>query len=405
MDNYNTARYRIDFWQGCQPFSLQEPNLGSAVLSPVDRVSLRKAVESGRPVVIKVGTSSLASGSGGIDPAWIRRTVEQVVTARSRGYKPVLVSSGAVAAGLPSLKLLHRPSDLPGLQATAAVGQGLLMQQYSALFSEHEIVVGQVLLTRNVFASRSQYLHARDAIMRMLELDVVPIVNENDTVTVDELRLGDNDQLAALVCHLIEAHLLVILTDTEGLFSADPRINETVELLNAVQHNDAILDRLYLESSKGEFGSGGATTKIAAARMAAWSGIPTVIAQASDPSVVERALAGEDVGTWISPRSSGLSARKLWIAFGLPARGEVEVDVGAVKAVQQHGRSLLSAGIVGVEGAFAQGDAVLVVGPDRATIGKGITRIDSQTMTSSIGKHSSEVGGEAIHRDDLVILS
>lgn len=329
----------------------------------------------------------------------------QVVTARAGGYKPILVSSGAVAAGLPSLRLSHRPLDLPGLQAAAAVGQGLLMQQYSDLFAAHDIVVGQVLLTRNVFANRSQYLHARDAISRMLEFDVVPIVNENDTVTVDELRLGDNDQLAALVCHLIEAQLLVILTDTEGLFSADPRINETGELLSAVQHNDAILDRLFLETSKGEFGSGGATTKIAAARMAAWSGIPTVIAQASDALVVQRALAGEEVGTWIAPRESGLSARKLWIAFGLPARGEVEIDAGAATAVRAQGRSLLSVGIVGVEGDFAVGDAVRVVGPASAMIGKGITRIDSRAMSESVGRHSSEVGGEAIHRDDLVILT
>ncbi len=366
---------------------------------------MRKAVESGRPIVIKVGSSSLASDNGGIDPERIRRTVEQVVAARVFGYKPILVSSGAVAAGLPSLKMSKRPSDVPGLQAAAAVGQGLLMQQYSALFAAHEIVVGQVLLTRNVFASRTQYLHAREAIARMLDLGIVPIVNENDTVTVDELRLGDNDQLAALVCHVVEAHMLVLLTDTAGLFSADPRLNETVELLTAVQHNDDILDQLYLESSKGAFGSGGATTKIAAARMAAWSGIPTVIANASDESVVQRALAGEEVGTWIGPRDSGLSARKLWIAFGLPARGEVAIDAGAATAVRDQGRSLLSVGIVGVEGDFEVGDAIRVIGPARATIGKGITRIGSRAMSESVGKHSSEVGGEAIHRDDLVILA
>ncbi|HEY5890025.1 MAG TPA: glutamate 5-kinase [Acidimicrobiia bacterium] len=366
---------------------------------------MRKAVESGRPIVIKVGSSSLASENGGIDPTRIQRTVEQVVSARIQGYKPILVSSGAVAAGLPSLKATRRPSDVPGLQAAAAVGQGLLMHQYSALFAEHEIVVGQVLLTRNVFASRTQYLHARQAIARMLDLGIVPIVNENDTVTVDELRLGDNDQLAALVCHLVDAHMLLLLTDTEGLFSADPRVSETVELLTAVQHNDTILDQLHQKSSKGTFGSGGATTKIAAARMAAWSGIPTVIARASDESVVERALAGQEVGTWIAPRESGLSARKLWIAFGLPARGEVAIDAGAATAVRAQGRSLLSVGIIGVEGAFAVGDAVRLAGPDGATIGKGITRIDSLAMSESVGKHSSEVGGEVIHRDDLVILS
>ncbi len=366
---------------------------------------LRKPAEAGKCVVIKVGSSSLARKEGGLDRESLDRTVAQVVDAVKAGYKPVLVSSGAVAAGLPALGLRARPKDLPGLQVAAAVGQGLLMRHYAEAFGAHDMVVGQVLLTRDVLASRSQYLHAREAIGRMLALDVIPVVNENDTVTVDELRFGDNDRLAALVCHLVEAALLVILTDTTGLFSEDPRANGSAELLKAVQHNDEILDRLHSASSRGEFGSGGVATKIAAARMAAWSGVPTVIANASDARAVAGSLRGDEVGTWIDPRPSGLSARKLWIAFGTPPRGEVSVDAGAARAIQVNGKSLLAVGVTGVYGDFSAGDAVVVVDPGGETIGKGLTRMDAVAVSEAVGQHSSIAGGEVIHRDDLVVLS
>jgi len=354
--------------------------------------------------VIKVGSSSLAHEGGGLEDASIERTVQQIVDAKTMGYRPVLVSSGAVAAGLPALRLATRPTDVPGLQAAAAVGQGLLMRQYSAAFAKHDVVVGQVLLTRDVFANRSQYLHAREALTRMLALGVVPVVNENDTVTVEELRLGDNDRLAALVCHLADAAMLVLLTDTAGLFSDDPRLNDSAELLSAVQHNDSILDELFRATSRGVFGSGGVTTKVAAARMAAWSGVPTVIANAADEHVVHQALAGDDVGTWIDPHPSGLSARKLWIAFGIPRRGEVTIDDGAAQALRKQGRSLLAVGVRLVTGDFDAGQAVAVLGSDGATIAKGLVRMSSQAVRDAAGRHSSMVGGEVIHRDDLVML-
>jgi glutamate 5-kinase len=355
-------------------------------------------------VVIKVGSSSLALDSGGIDDASLNRTVDQVAGAAAGGYRPVLVSSGAVAAGVPALGLEARPNDLPGLQAAAAVGQGLLMHHYAAAFARHGIVVGQVLLTRDVLANRTQYLHARETISRLLGLGVVPIVNENDTVTVDELRLGDNDRLAALVCHLVEAAILIILTDTGGLFSDDPRVNESAELLSAVQHNDAVLDDLHRATTRGVFGSGGVATKIAAARMAAWSGVPTVIADANNLEVVGQALRGDDVGTWIAPRPSGLSARKLWIAFGVPSRGELHIDEGAVAAIGEDGRSLLAVGIRDVSGDFVAGDAVVVVDGDGNTIAKGLTRLGSSSVRETAGKHSDLAGGAVIHRDDLVVL-
>lgn len=365
---------------------------------------MRRALTPGQSVVIKVGSSSLARPEGGLDPLAIERTVGQVIAARQRNLRVVLVSSGAVAAGLPPLKMTDRPGDVPGLQAAAAVGQGLLMQRYATGFAQEGFVVGQVLLTTDVFSNRRQYLHARDAIGRLLDLGVVPIVNENDTVTDDELRFGDNDRLAALVCHLVDADMLLLLTDTPGIFTADPKGDDTAELLGAVQHSDRILDSLDQGSSAGAFGSGGAATKITAARMAAWSGIPTVIAAASEDLVVERALSGEEVGTWIGPRPGRLSARKLWIAFGLPSRGEIFVDEGAVVAVQSEGRSLLAVGVIGSKGGFSKGDAVSVLAPDGATVAKGIVAMDDPAVQESAGQHTSVAGGEVIHRDNLVVF-
>jgi len=234
---------------------------------------VRRPSAAGHPVVVKVGSSSL-TGNGGLDEKAIGTVVDQIAELRSSGTPAVLVTSGAVAAGLPSLDLDERPSDIPGLQAAAAVGQGRLMETYTRLFSTHGLVAGQVLLTRDVLANRDQYLHAKQALGRMLELGVVPIVNENDTVVVDELRLGDNDRLAAIVSHLTGAGMLVILTDTDGLFSGDPRFDDSAELLDAVRSTDAVLEAI-AGGSSGPLGSGGVATKVAAARMAAWSGIPT----------------------------------------------------------------------------------------------------------------------------------
>jgi glutamate 5-kinase len=232
---------------------------------------------------------------------------------------------------------------------------------------------------------------------------VVPIVNENDTVAVDEFRLGGNDELAAIVSHLVTAGLLVILTDTEGIYSGDPRTMDDVELLSAVDPADSALDDISV-GRPGPFGSGGAATKVLAARMAAWSGIPTVIASAREPSVVSRAVAGEAVGTWINPHASSLSARKLWIAFGLPADGRLVVDAGAVAAILDGKRSLLAVGITKVEGRFTSGSAVEVSDPGGEVIGKGLVSMSAEEVERSLGRHSSEVGGVVVHRDDLVVL-
>jgi glutamate 5-kinase len=367
-------------------------------------MSGRHRIAREMPVVVKAGSSSLVLQSGELDPDGLQRTVSHVADMWDAGHPALLVSSGAVAAGLPALRLRRRPKDLPGLQAAAAVGQGLLMERYAALFKERGIVVGQVLLTKNLLANRAQYLHARQTLDRLLSLRVVPIVNENDTVVVDELRLGDNDRLAAIVSHLVSAGILVILTDTGGLYSADPRTMVDPELLSAVHSTDVALDAVMVGGA-GPFGSGGAATKVAAARMAAWSGIPTVIADARVNDVVARAVAGDEIGTWVTPHQSKLPARKLWIAFGQPSAGRVTVDEGATRALLDGGKSLLAVGISSIDGDFAAESAVEVLGHDGALIGKGLMSMSADQARGSIGRHSSEVGGVVIHRDDFVLLA
>jgi len=363
---------------------------------------MRRAAAPGLPVVVKVGSSSL-TGNGGIDEAAVAGVVGQLADLRAAGTPAVLVTSGAVAAGLPALRMSERPTDIPGLQVAAAVGQGRLMETYTRLFDSRGLVAGQVLLTRDVLANRDQYLHAKEALDRMIHLGVVPIVNENDTVVVDELRLGDNDRLAAIVSHLTGAGMLIILTDTGGLYSGDPRFDGSAELLRAVRHTDDALEAIS-GGGAGPLGSGGVATKVAAARMAAWSGIPTVITSASVAGGVAAAVAGVEIGTWVDPQSCGLSARKLWIAFGLATAGSLVVDEGAAAALAGSGRSLLSVGIVEVQGEFAAGDAVEVLSTGGDLIGKGRVSMGSGDAGAVVGRHSSDLGGVVIHRDDLVIL-
>ena len=365
---------------------------------------MRPRPAPGSTIVIKVGSSSLADAGGGLDDAAVDRVVSQVEGVWGQGHPTVLVTSGAVAAGLPVMGDAERPGDLAGLQVAAAVGQGRLMERYATKFGARDRVVGQVLLTRDVLARREQYLHARETLQRMLGLGIVPIVNENDTVVVDELKLGDNDRLAAIVAHLVSAAMLIILTDTAGLYSDDPGLTDDAELLTAVRHTDEILDQLLRGSGSGALGSGGVATKISAARMAAWSGIPTVIAAAFDETAAVAAVSGKDVGTWVEPHDSKLTAKKLWIAFGLPSAGRLVVDAGAMAALREHGGSLLPAGVTEVDGDFSAGSAVEVVTADGSLVGKGLAGLSATELRAALGRHSSDAGGEAIHRDDLVML-
>lgn len=365
---------------------------------------MRRPPAQGSPIVVKIGSSSLATSGGGIDPEAIDRVVANVASAWEMGHPTVLVTSGAVAAGLPSMGLRERPVDLPGLQVAAALGQTKLMAMYDAAFDGVGRRVGQVLLTRDVLARRHQYLNARATLERMLGLGLVPVVNENDTVVVDELRFGDNDRLAAIVSHLVGAGMLILLTDTSGLYSGDPFVSDEVELLSAVRHTDEVLDDVRSTATRGIFGSGGVATKVAAARMAAFSGIPTVIAASKLADVVSTALKGGEVGTWVEPRDASLSARKLWIAFGAPSEGAVFVDAGAARAIAKEGKSLLPAGVTGVEGDFPEGAAVEVLSSGDL-VAKGLVAMSASDVHRMRGEHSSVAGGEVIHRDDLVVLT
>lgn len=353
-------------------------------------------------VVVKVGTSSITDDDGRIDADAIAAVCRGVVAARQRGHQVVLVSSGAIAAGLPALGMTarQRPRDSRTLQAVSAVGQARLMATYDEHFAALDgTVAGQVLLVPDDFSNRSTYLQARDTLERLAELGVVPIINENDAIADGEIRIGDNDRIAALVAHLVRADLLVLLTDAPGLLTADPRVDESASLIEDVLEVDHELEALAGGSGSNR-GSGGMATKLAAAKIAAWSGVRTVIAAASRPDVVVDAIddvAG--VGTVVRPAPRRLSARKLWIAFAVGAKGRVHVDEGAAAALRRD-KSLLAPGITKVDGEFAVGDPVEVVGPDGEVVAKGSVRLAASRLGAG-----DAIRGVAVHKDDLVLLS
>ena len=358
--------------------------------------------------VVKIGTSSLTDESGEIHAGPLLKLCGELAAARVAGHEVVLVSSGAIAAGLPVLGLHRRPTDIGTLQAIAAIGQPRLMERISAILGVHGLIGAQVLLTPYDFIHRTQYLHARQTLRRLLDLGAVPVVNENDTVADDEIRYGDNDRLAALVAHLVGADLLLLLTDTPGLHTADPRIDRQATLIEEIVEVDAALESV-AGGTGTERGSGGMASKLAAAKIAAWSGVRAVIAGAAVPDVVARALAGGDgVGTVVHPRAKRLPSRKLWIAFAQGAHGRLIVDDGARRALVESGRSLLPAGVRGVEGRFEPDDAVEVIGPDGRAFAKGLVRYTSTALTAVAGSRTTALPEgaphEVIHRDDLVVL-
>jgi glutamate 5-kinase len=358
-------------------------------------------------VVVKVGTSSITTDAGGVIVEAVEKLCGEVAAARAAGHRVIVVTSGAISAGLPALGLA-RPRDIATLQAVAAVGQSRLMRVYDEVLAGHGLVGGQVLLAPLDFVHRSQYLHARQTVLRLLELGVVPIINENDAIADDEIRFGDNDRLAALVAHLVGAGLLVLLTDTPGMFTADPRLNADASLIEEIVEVDQELERL--AGGRGtERGSGGMASKLAAAKIAAWSGVPAVIAGAARPGVLAAALAGEaGAGTYVRPHDRRLSARKLWIAFAVGASGTVVVDEGARRALTERNTSLLPAGVVSVKGSFDVDDAVEIAGPDGTVFAKGLVRHPSSRVAEWAGKRTpdlpTDLPHEVVHRDDLVVL-
>jgi glutamate 5-kinase len=358
-------------------------------------------------VVVKVGTSSITTDEGGVVVEAVEKLCREVAEARADGHRVIVVTSGAISAGLPALGMA-RPRDVATLQAVAAVGQSRLMRVYDEVLAGHGLVGGQVLLAPLDFVHRSQYLHARQTVLRLLELGVVPIVNENDAIADDEIRFGDNDRLAALVAHLVGAGLLVLLTDTPGMFTADPRLNADASLIEEIVEVDQELERL--AGGRGtERGSGGMASKLAAAKIAAWSGVPAVIAAAARPGVLAAALRREaGVGTFVRPHERRLPARKLWIAFAVGSNGTIIVDEGARSVLLERGVSLLAAGVQSAKGSFEVDDAVEIAGPDGKVFAKGLTRLGSVSLREVAGRRTRDlpegIPHEVVHRDDLVVL-
>src|ERR1700674_4156294 len=327
-------------------------------------------------IVVKIGTSSITDEHGVVAREAIAKLCAEVALLRGKGDRVVVVTSGAIAAGLPALGLSgDRPADMATLQAISAVGQSRLMRVYDDVLGSHGLIGGQVLLAPLDFVHRKQYLHARQTLLRLLDLGVVPVVNENDAIADEEIRFGDNDRLAALVAHLVGAELLVLLTDTSGLVSGDPRRLATASLIEEVVEIDHELERM-AGGPGSAIGSGGMASKLAAAKIAVWSGVEAVIADASRPGVLASVIGkAPGVGTRFRPRGRRLPARKLWIAFPIGATGTISVDAGAQRALVERGTSLLPAGVLSVTGDFGADEAVEIIGPTGTVFVKEIGRI------------------------------
>jgi glutamate 5-kinase len=364
-----------------------------------------------RSVVVKVGSSSLRGPDGRLDRAQVRNLAEQLAAARTDGVEVVLVSSGAVAAGMGLLGLERRPVDLPTLQACAAVGQGELIHEYQQVLASHGLACGQILLSQDDFVRRGRYLNARTTLRRLLELGVLPIVNENDAVATEELSYGDNDHLAALVASMLDADLLVLLSDVAGLFDGDPRHDPDAELIGRVDDVDA-LDTSTIGGVGSYVGSGGMRTKVESARVAVRSAAHAVVADARRPAVLADVLDGKDVGTWFVAQPQRVEARRLWIGFALSVHGRVHVDAGAAEALRRRGTSLLAVGVVRADGSFSAGEAVEVVDPDGRVIARGLSnyhvadvaRLAGRSTREAVEAYGAGFAREVIHRDDLVVL-
>jgi len=348
-------------------------------------------------VVAKIGTSSLTNESGVIDRAAVDRVTSQVADLRAAGHTVTIVTSGAIAAGMPVLGIaaVDRPTDAVSLQALSSIGQPALLQTWIESLGQHGITAGQILLAPHNFGERGQYLHARSTLTKLHELDVVPLVNENDAVTDSEVRYGDNDRIAALVAQMVDADVLVLLTDTDGVLTADPRVDPDASLIEEIREFDQNLESIAGGAGSAR-GSGGMASKLTASRIAAWSGVRAVIANAERENVLADAVAGVDgVGTTMMPRETTLSARKLWIGFAMHAAGTITVDDGAASALREGGRSLLAVGIVAVEGSFDVGAAVEITTGSGDVFAKGLVRVGSAELESV---------RLVIHADDLVVF-
>jgi glutamate 5-kinase len=372
----------------------------------------RQKLKAARRWVIKVGSSLVTARGQGLDRVAIADWCAQIAALRADGRQVVLVSSGAVAEGMARLGLAKRPATLHALQATAAVGQMGLVRAYETAFETHGLRAAQILLTHEDVTDRGRYLNARGTLKQLLELGVVPVVNENDTVATNEIRFGDNDTLSALTVNLVEADVLVLLTDQDGLFEADPRSNPDARLVSEAELSDPLLAGM-AGDSKGELGRGGMRTKLTAAHWAARSGAMTVIAHGRSPDALLKIAQGEPLGTLLKPARSVMASRKRWIAGQLQLRGRLTLDDGAVRVLREQGRSLLPVGVRAVDGSFERGDLVACLDGAGREIARGLVNYPAVEAQRIAGTASSEIASrlgypgepELIHRDNLVLTA
>ena len=370
---------------------------------------VRARIASAARIVVKVGSSSLTRPGGGLDVDRIEALVNEIAARRTAGHQVVLVSSGAIATGFPALGLKRRPRDLATQQAAASVGQGMLVAQYSIAFARHGLTVGQVLVTAEDVIRRSQYRNAQRTLFRLLDLGVVPIVNENDTVATDEIRFGDNDRLAALVAHVVQADALMLLSDVDGLYDGPPTKDGATLITDVRGPADLQGVRVGGTGTAG-VGLGGMSTKVEAAAIATSAGIPVLLGSAAD---VARAMSAADVGTVFHPTGERTSTRLLWLAHASSAVGRLHLDAGAVAAVVTRRKSLLPAGITSIEGAFVAGDPVDLLDENGHIVARGLVNFDAQELPSLLGRSTRELARElgpayereVVHRDALVILA
>ena len=371
----------------------------------------RSDFSKAKRIVVKIGSSLLTANGQGLNKSAIADWVSQMANIKLQGKDILLVSSGSVAEGISRLGLKQRPSTLHELQAAASVGQMGLVQTFEDSFQKHNLHSAQVLLTHDDLSDRQRYLNARSTLLTLLDFGVVPVINENDAVATDEIRFGDNDTLAALVSNLVEADLLIILTDQTGLFDSDPSTNPQAKLISSASVNDSLLDTVAGESRSG-LGRGGMFTKVRAARLAARSGAATVIVSGDIENIVNSVVSGNDIGTYLIPDIAPLAARKQWLAGQLLLKGKLVLDTGAVNILRKAGKSLLAVGVKSAIGQFNRGDLVSCISENGEEIARGLVNYSSEDIAKIAGKASSEFerllgyadDTELIHRDNLVVM-
>ena len=378
-----------------------------------NEMDARESLKEAKRVVVKVGTSTLAYGPGRMNLYNIEHLVRGLVDMANEGREMILVSSGAIAAGLGRFGMTEKPDSIPEKQAIAAVGQGMLMHIYEKFFAEYGKVAAQVLLTRENSVRHNQYIHSREALCAMLAMGAIPVINENDAVTVDEIKIGDNDQLSATVATLVDADALIILSDIDGLYTANPATHPEAEIIHEVPEITPEIERL-AGGAGSAMGTGGMMTKIEAAKVAMNAGVTMVIAPGARDHVLRDVLNGEEIGTLFPAKESHLRLRKSWIAFGKRIEGDLVVDRGCEKAMRQCGSSLLAAGIVSADGEFTRGSTVRVLTKDGQEIARGAVNYGRAELMDLIGRQTKDFPEallqedgfreEVIHRDNMVLM-